>query len=250
MNRYVVPNLLKTCEILKLLARHQNGLLAKQIEQMTDTPKTTSFRILKTLCDADMVVKKDSLFFAGPGLYEIGLAALRDNKLRELSIEVLQDLTRETHLTSHLAIPTKKHSLILEVCDSPGPIRVASRPGTQAYMHNSATGKLFLSYLYKDCLKDKMSTLDLPKQTKFTITTVEGMEIETSKIISQKYAVDNEEYHPGVKCLAAPVFNLHGNIIAAIGVTGPANLVDFDTLPEIVIKAGNSLSAKLGFNIL
>ncbi len=249
MNRYVVPNLMKTCEILKLLARNQNGLLAKQIEQMTDTPKTTSFRILKTLCDADMVVKRDSLFFAGPGLYEIGLAALRDNKLREMSIEILQELTKQTNLTSHLAIPSSKHSLILEVCDSPGPIRVASRPGTQAYMHNSATGKLFLSYLYKDCLKEKMSELELPKNTKQTITTVEGMEIETSKILTLHYAVDNEEYHPGVKCIAAPVFNIHGNLVAAIGVTGPANMVDFDMLHEIVVSSGRNLSAKLGCNV-
>ncbi len=246
MNRYAVPNLLKTCEILKLLAKNQNGLLAKQIEQMSNTPKTTSFRILKTLCDADMVVKRDSLFFAGPGLYEIGLAALRDNKLREMSIDILQELSRQTNLTSHLAIPTNKHSLILEVCDSPGPIRVASRPGTQAYMHNSATGKIFLSYLFKENLAEKMRELELPKQTDKTITTLESMEIETNRVLRQHYAVDNEEYYIGVKCMAAPVFNIHGKVIAAIGVTGPANLVDFEKLYEIVINAGLSLSAKLG----
>lgn len=246
MNRYVVPNLKKTCEILKLLARSQNGLLAKQIEIMTDTPKTTSFRILKTLCEADMVVKRDSLFFAGPGLYEIGLAALRDNKLRELSVEVLQELTRQTHLTSHLAMPTDKHSLILEVCDSPGPIRVASRPGTQAYMHTSATGKLFLSYLYKKELKQKMGELELPKLTKNSITTPEAMEKETNIILAQGYAVDNEEYYLGVRCLAAPVFNIHGNIISAVGVTGPSNMVDFDHLHQIVINAAKNLTQKIG----
>ena len=248
MNQYIIPNLSKTCEILKLLARNQNGMTAREIEIATETPKTTTFRILKTLCNSEMAIKRDNHFFAGPSLYEIGLAALRDYKLREIAIPIMQQLTGETRLTSHLVIPSRNHSLILEVCDSPGPIRVASRPGTQTFMHSSAHGKIFLAYLHSDHLEEKMAELETPELTANTITTVEKMREETELIKARGYSVDNQEYHMGVQCMSAPVFNLDGIVIAAVGVTAPSEQISLqdETLINSVKNAAQKLSEKIG----
>lgn len=248
MNQYIIPNLSKTCEILKLLARNQNGMTAREIEVETETPKTTTFRILKTLCDSEMAIKRENHFFAGPSLYEIGLAALRDYKLREMAIPVLQQLTGTTRLTSHLVIPSSRHSLILEVCDSPGPIRVASRPGTQTFMHCSAHGKIFLAYLFAGNLEEKMAELELPKLTPNTITTADQMKTETDLIKARGYSVDNEEYHPGVQCMSAPVFNLDGHVVAAVGITAPAEQINLEdqNIIQSVKDAAHRLSEKIG----
>jgi DNA-binding IclR family transcriptional regulator len=66
----------------------------------------------------------------------------------------------------------------------------------------------------------------------------------------QGYALDDEEYHPGVRCIAAPVFNHTGNIAASIGISGPAKRLELDRIEEhkrIVIEIANKLSQSLGY---
>jgi DNA-binding IclR family transcriptional regulator len=249
MNKYSIPNLGKAIAVLKLLASAGQGISAVQIEEMLSIPRTTAFRILKTLMHEGMVEKKGILFYAGPGLLEIGLMALQKSQLRELAVPVLQGLTAQTGLTSHLAVPSGWHSLILEVCDSSGPIRVASRPGTLADLHCSATGKLFLASFYSDRLNEYCQLMRPQARTANTKTTPEELSAVVKQVQQAGYAVDEQEYHPNVRCLAAPIRDLRKDVVAAVGVTGPTNMFTRERLDEIctaVMSSAATLSAKIG----
>ena len=137
MNNYVNPNLVKACEIMKILADRPKGILATELESLIQVPRTTAFRILQTLCSQDMAEKRGTLFFAGPGLIQIGLNSLRSLEIRSLSIPFLSELATKTHFKAHRAIPSGWQSLILEVHDSPNPVRVASRSGTTVPLYCS-----------------------------------------------------------------------------------------------------------------
>ncbi len=65
MDNYVIPNLLKACEILKVLADRSEGISAAEVETLVSVPRTTAFRILRTLCAQGMSEKRNGLFFAG-----------------------------------------------------------------------------------------------------------------------------------------------------------------------------------------
>ena len=106
MNNYVIPNLVKACEIMTRLAGRSEGILATEVESLAGIPRTTAFRILKTLCSQGMAEKRGKLFFVGPGLVEVGLKSLRSLEIRSVSIPFLSDLADSTHFTSHLAIPS------------------------------------------------------------------------------------------------------------------------------------------------
>ncbi len=250
MNNYAVPNLVKACELLKILADRPNGISAAEVEDLVQIPRTTAFRILKTLCSQGMVEKRKTNFFAGPGLFEIGLHALSKSDLRQLAVPLLQELTRKTGQTSHLAIPSGWHSLILEVCDSPDPVQVASRPGTLADLHCSATGKIFLSYLYKDHLNEYSESFQPKKRTDNTMTSYAELCSMIEQVRQTGFALDEEEYHPGVRCLAAGVRDMRNEIVAAMGVTGPVASFTKDKIEfvkECVLKASNTLSKSLGY---
>ncbi len=96
MNKYIVPNLSKAMQILKLLSAADGGLSALELEEQLGMPRTTVFRILKTLMYEGMVEKRKTQFYAGAGLFEIGLHALRGAQLREAAVPVLQELTGAT----------------------------------------------------------------------------------------------------------------------------------------------------------
>lgn len=252
MNKYSIPNLGKAIQVMKLLASAEQGISAVQIEERLTIPRTTAFRILKTLTQNDMVEKKGPYFYAGSGLLEVGLMALRKSQLRESAVPVLQALTAKTGLTSHLAVPSGWHSLILEVCDSSGPIRVASRPGTLADLNCSATGKLFLSSYFADRLEDYCSQVKLERRTANTKTTPAELAEVVRQVLEAGYAVDEQEYHLNVRCLAAPVRDMRGQVVAAAGVTGPVDIFTqsrFEEIVEAVKEAASKLSCKIGHTV-
>lgn len=249
MDKYSIPNLEKALRVLKLLASVEQGVSAVQIEQGLDIPRTTAFRILKTLTKGGMVEKKGTFFYAGTGLLEMGLMALRKSRLRELAVPILQGLTAQTGLTSHLAVPSGWHSLILEVCDNSEPIRVASRPGTLADLHCSATGKVFLAYCYLDRLEEFCREVRPGRRTEFTKTSLHELQELVNDIRQRGYSMDEQEYHLNVRCMAAPVRDMQGQVVAAVGVTAPMSVFTDARLDEVlaaVKDAAGTLSSKIG----
>jgi DNA-binding IclR family transcriptional regulator len=249
MEQYLTPNLVKALDVLKLLAENEHGLCSSAIEKQLSIARTTAFRILKSLCHKEMAQKRGGLYFAGPMLYEVGLQALSKLPLRQRAVPVLQELTRQTGHTSHLAVPSGWHSLLLEVCDRMTPIRVASRSGTLAHLHCSATGKLFLAFLYQDRLDEFCAQVQLQARTPKTLKDKDSLRTMIGDVQKQGFALDDEEYHLGVRCLAAPVFDMHKQVIAAIGITGPATEISFEmisSLSKIVIASAADLSRSLG----
>ena len=249
MNNYLIPNLVKACEVMKVLADRPNGISAAQVENLFQVPRTTAFRILKTLCSQDMAEKRGALFFAGPGLMQVGLNSLKSMEIRSLSIPFLSTLAKKSGFTAHLAVPCGLQSLILEVHDSPNPVRVASRSGTAVPLYCSSTGKIFLAYLYEDNLEGYFSQVQPHSFTANTIVTLAGMAEEVKRIRQLEYSVDNQEYHEDVHCLAAPVRDSRGKVVAAIGLTGPVvNFTDdkYQSICYLVKDTAKELSATLG----
>jgi DNA-binding IclR family transcriptional regulator len=250
MNNYIIPNLVKACEIMGILADRPKGISASEVENLAQIPRTTAFRILKTLCSESMADKRGTLFFAGPGLIQIGLNSLRSLEIRSMAIPFLSELATNTHFTAHLAIPSGWQSLILQVHDSPNPVRVASRSGTTVPLHCSSTGKIFLAYLHEQELEDYFSAAVPEKKTSSTIVTLGEMQKEIERIKRDGFSVDDHEFHDDVWCVAAPVKDSGGQVIAAIGITGPASQFDNQKKTDVcmyVKKASDELSAELGY---
>jgi DNA-binding IclR family transcriptional regulator len=252
MNKYINPSLVKACEIMKILADRPEGILAAELESLLQIPRTTAFRILKTLCSENMAEKRGTLFFAGPSLIQIGLNSLRSLEIRSLSVPFMSELATNTHFTAHLAIPSGWQSLILEVHDSPNPVRVASRSGTTVPLYCSSTGKIFLAYRFEQELEDYFSTTSFQKHTPNTIVTLPEMQKEIKQIKSDGFAIDNHEFHTDIWCTAAPIRDSRGQVVAAIGVTSPTSQSDsqkkIDTC-MYVKKVADKFSAALGFDI-
>jgi IclR family acetate operon transcriptional repressor len=249
MNKYEIPNLARACQVLKMFAASDETLGASEVARRMSMPRTTALRVLHTLADAGLLARDGVEFRAGNELLFLGLRALGSSRIRELSLPVLRELSVAAGETSHVALLAGDKSLIAAVCDSPNPVYAASRAGTLADIHASATGKIFLAFAIRDSLRTFLGQRRLAARTEHTLTSVDALELECARVARNGYAVDNEEYHPGVRCLAAPVWDAEGNLAAAIGIT--ASTVTFPRksitdVAQTVLRAARDLSTALG----
>ncbi len=236
LERYVIPNLRNACRVLKLLRSHPGGLKASDIARILGIPVTTTMRITATLQIEGFVQKSDGRYGLGPVLIHLGNAALAGTDIRKLALPLLQKLTLQTGESSHLAIPCNERSLVIAVQDSPHPLRAVSPAGFLTDLHSSATGKIFLSYVFREQYP-QFHAVEAPfKHTSHTLTRRPDLEREIGLTRKRGYSVDNEECHYGVRCVASPIFSSDGNVVAAIGITAAAVRLAEKRIPEVAVK--------------
>lgn len=248
--RYVIPNLRNACRILKLLGRHPNGLKAADLARDLKIPVTTTLRIMTTLGLEELARKVEGRYELGPVLIQLGNAALAGTEIRELALPMLQRLTDDTDETSHLAIPCDDRALIVAVQDSPHPLRAASRPGFLAELHCSSTGKIFLAFLHRTRIAELVTASPPTPRTPLTLTRLADIKKEAELTRKRGFSLDNEEFNPGVRCLAAPVFASDGIVVAAIGITAAAVRFPEKRIPEMSAKVravAGELSRRMGY---
>jgi DNA-binding IclR family transcriptional regulator len=122
--------------------------------------------------------------------------------------------------------------------------------GKQAPMHCTGSGKLMLTNYNEEQLKTYMEKKGCLKPTENSITTIEELKKELKRIERQNYSLDNEECEIGLRCVAIPVRNYTGKIVAGLSVTGPTARMPFqkikDNLPHL-FNASKELSFLLGY---
>jgi DNA-binding IclR family transcriptional regulator len=221
MGNYIIPNLSNACRVLQLVVDSSSGLTRDQISEALGVPRSTSYRILQTFLEERFLEYKEHRYFPGAGLYTLGLQLSSVDRLRPLVRPILHHLSATTGFTAHLAIPSGYKTLLLDVCDSQNILRVASRAGTVAPIHVSATGKVFLAYLFPDDIEDIKKEVGFERYTERTKISVENVRQDIQTTLMRGYALDDREFNDGVRCLAYPLFDLSGSVVAAIGVTSP-----------------------------
>lgn len=234
MSSYVIPNLANACKVLELVARSARGLSLSELEQQLSLPRTTAFRILQTLCIEGLLCKQGRKYLVGNTLFRLGLDLINHHPLQQQALPQLQQLVLQTGLTAQLVLPQQHQALIVAVVDSAAAVncaevaqkpnlqQMAARPGFCAALNCSAAGKVFLAHLYFDELEQLSGGFE--RHTTQSITDLARLRVELPRIQARGYALDEQEYRDGVRCLAAPVRDERGVVVAAVGVTGSVAL--------------------------
>lgn len=250
MPDYIIPNLRNACRILRFLGEHDGEMSVTELSRELKLPRTSVLRIAKTLEAESFLQHSDGAFRLGGALAALGMKAAGSVDLRAAARPVLEGLARVTDETCHIATWDEGRSLIIEVAECPHPLSVASKPGTRAYVHCSATGKVILANQFFDELGTTWPKKDRVALTDNSITSLDVLERELQKVLKNGYAIDDEEYHRGVRCLAAPVFDSEGRVCAGIGLTASSARFTKKRTGEIsrrVVEAAFELSRILGW---
>ena len=248
----------KSCKILDLLSRGNGSYSIREISHALKLPKPTIHRILHTLCSSGFVLQdpdsKD--YFLGFRLVELGQAVLNRIDFRKEAEPFLNDLADSVQETVHLAQLDDGKIVYLDKVEKigvPTGLRMASRIGSRNYAHSSALGKVLLAFAPDDKRIEIFKQKGLPKLTENTITKLDQLQAHLTQVQFKGFAVDDEENEKGIRCVAAPVRDYRGEVIAAISISGPTVRMTIERidreLTAHVVSAAEKISQKLGYKI-
>ena len=236
----------RALDILDLIAG-ANGLTLTEIAQRLEMAPSTVHRVLVTLATRG-VTESDPLTQAwhiGPTAFRHGSAFMRRSGLVERARPVLRRLMEVTGETANLGILNGDAVLFLSQAETHETIRAFFPPGTRSALHASGIGKALLAHANPTALKRMIAEMKLERFTEMTLVDPQALMQDLAEIRARGYSLDNEERTPGMRCIAAPVFDLAGEAAAGISVSGPtlrmhdARLV---TIADAVIDAAKELS--------
>lgn len=237
--------------ILEATAGQTQGLTNAEISRRLSIPKSSASYILRTLERGGYLRREteSGRYRLGLKLLNLGRGVLSGYGLREISVTAMRGLVDRTGLTSHLAVLDRGEAVYIEKVEAPGFIKMDTWVGRRMYVHSTSVGKALVANLPKQAVDAILREHGLVKRTPKTITTPRRFHAELSSVREKGYAVDDEENSMDARCLAVPVFDTNGSVIAAIGLSGTVSQLEPDSIPrvaELAREASRRISRQLG----
>ncbi|MFN3524753.1 MAG: HTH-type transcriptional regulator BhcR [Paracoccus sp. (in: a-proteobacteria)] len=245
-----VQALERALDMLDLLAAHPNLTLSEVAERGGQPPSTTH-RILHTLASRGMVESDPTTqcWNIGPASFRLGSAFMRRSGLVERARPIMRALMEHTGETANLGILNGDAVLFVSQVETQETIRAFFPPGTRSPLHASGIGKALLAFGRPQVTEALLAGPGLVRFTDRTLTDAAALADDLARIRHRGFAFDDEEKTRGMRCIAAPVFDLTGEAVAGISVSGPAHRIGHEhvkTLGAAVAAAASQLSEMMG----
>lgn len=245
-----IKSLNRAMEVFEFLSEAQGQPLTKLAKDMNQSPATV-YRVLVTLEGRGLVEFDaiDQVWHIGPRAFIIGSRFLRRTSLVERARPVLRGLMETTGETANLGIEQSGHVLFVSQVETHASIRAFFPPGALSRLHASGIGKALLSQMDDIRVNKFLSDAPLERFTAFTLTEHRSLMADLETTRQRGFAIDCEERNLGMRCIAAPVFDIHGEAIAGISVSGPTSRVSEEQVPSLssaVLAAASELTAAIG----
>jgi IclR family KDG regulon transcriptional repressor len=250
--KYFINSIQRAFDILELFAQNGKELGISDIARSLGLHKSMVHRIVSTLQYKGILEQNpdNGRYRLGLKLYRLGLSLQDDNELIIAAETSLENLTEKTGETSNLVQLDGNMCVYVSQKVSSRMVKMFTKPGAKVYPHCNGAGKVLLSGLSESDVLSIINANGLPRYTENTITSVEALMEELSIIRRQGYAIDNEEREEGVMCIAAPVKDRYGTIIAAISISGPASRFEQERMDSLISNVRDTafqISHMLGY---
>lgn len=215
------------------LVRTDPGLRLSELAKRLNMSVPTCSRLLESLTEGGLVVRRGSRFELGPYCLSLGEAFRSGFDLGRDARPMLERLSAATGETSHLGVADGLACVYIDKVDSPQSIRMHSQIGRRTLMHCTGMGKALLSGL-PPATTEAVIAAGLSPRTPMTITDPDLFRAEIELTRQRGYAIDDVENEPGIRCVAAPVLGRDGLAVAAVSVAGPETRLPLERLVEFV----------------
>lgn len=253
-------NLVQTIErvaiILDIIGQYPNGLSLGDLAHDANLPKGSAHRLLSSLTYFDFVRQDPTTknYHLGFKLISLGNLLLSQIDLRSEARPYLLDLAESVKETVHLVILDQQEALYIDKVESGGQppgLRMVSMLGSRMPAHCTAVGKVLLSALPEEELEKLVGDKGLTKQTEKTITDFGKLKTHLQRVRTNGYAFDQEENEVGIRCVAAPIRDQLGEVIAAISISVPVSRIKAHVLRKElknqIVETALRISRKIGY---
>lgn len=255
-NKFYVQSIHRAFTILDEVGKvNDHGLSLSEIAEKIALPISTVYRIVQNLVAWQYLAEKDNgNYVLGFTFLTFGNVVKRDLVLTNYASRYMDELNQKTKETIYLAILDKMAGdlIYIDKRESHRNIKLAAGVGTHNYIHSTANGKCLVSRMSVDKIKELLLIQGMPRLTNSTIIDLGKFIEEIKKVRDTGYALDDLENEPGVRCIAAPIFDYTGNVVATLSISGVETNMDLDLLQneysKLLKETTLNISRQMGYD--
>ena len=218
-----VQSLVRALRLLTVVSRADDGLTLTEAAQRAELPVSSAHRLLSTL-QQERFVRFDqerTRWFVGVAAFVAGSGFLRSRDLVTVARPYMRLLMEDSGETVSLAVEETGQAVYLAQVECRQLMRALASPGQRAPMHSSAVGKALIAFAPPSRRQELIRALKLERFTDRTIVCPNAFGKAMEEAVKLGYAVDDEEFAIGLRCVAAPIFDESREAVAAISLSGP-----------------------------
>jgi IclR family transcriptional regulator, acetate operon repressor len=247
-----VQSLVRALTLLNRIAESPGeGASLTELAQQVGLAASTAHRLLTTL-EQERYVRFDHegrLWSVGVQAFVTGCTFTKSRSLVGLARPHMRNLMEESGETVNLGVMDEGQAVYLSQVECRQMMRVFARPGSRVPLHCSAVGKAILSATSDKTLSKILHQRGMPRLTVKTITSPAALRTDLEHVRATGFAVDDEEHAVGLRCIAAPIFDETGDVIAAVSASGPTARISEERilqLGRLVLEAAEEISSDMG----
>ena len=249
---YPVKALARALSILEALLQHHSPLSITQLSQRLGLYPSSVHRMVDTLKYWGLVeqLPHSQEYTLGLKVVQLGMAKLHQMSVFNEARPLLEKLCEQFNETVNLGVLDHEQVVYLDKYESTRIVKAILYPGRRAPIYCTAIGKVLLAFQKNEQRKAIIKQLKLKKYTQNTITNKKILVQELAKIRYLGYAFDYGEQVEEVNCIAAPVFNVYGNVMAALSVSVPVFRINKGKKQKIIYacqQTAQKISLRLGY---
>jgi len=192
------------------------------LARSTGLAKATVYRFLLTLKELGYVRRDgEDRWYLTLRLFSLGSRALDHIELPAVARPIAESLSAGLGETVHVGVLDGAEVLYVLKVESRYTIRMYSRVGKRIPLYCSAMGKVLLANLPEAGRKALVGSIRLVKYTPNTLKSRKALEVELARVRRTGHGVDSQEHEQGITCIAAPIRDSSGSVIAALSVSWP-----------------------------
>ncbi|MBK8465675.1 MAG: IclR family transcriptional regulator [Chloracidobacterium sp.] len=243
----------RALSIMEMVAVGKNGLSNSDLSRRLNIPKSSASYILRVL-ERREYLRRDT-----EGKYRLGLkvmdltgGAIPGLDVREAAKPFLTEFLQKCRLPeAHVAVLDNGRAVYVEKVEGEKSfIKLDIWVGHRLPVHTTAIGKILVSFMPETEIIAILNLHGMEQKTQRSITEPEKFLREAARVRKYGFAVDDEENAEGVRCIAAPIYDARGSVVAALGTSSIIQHIDEPNLPKIVAlltDAAAKVSREIGY---
>lgn len=224
-------------QILRMYRDDDEVLSISEMARRLSVHPSTASRLAATLLDSGFLTLDGQAgrYRLGGELIRLGQLARPRINVVDVALRYLRELCKLSGETGHIGLLDRTEVITAAGADGWQTIRMHNNVGKRSPAYCSSMGKCLLSALSTEGLRALFGNQRLLPKTPQTIITIERLSEELESVRRLGYALDTDELEVGLRCVSAPIYNEHGQVVAALGLSGPASRFDRDTLLQLAV---------------
>ena len=253
---YIIQSVDHALDVLEAFHAEEDELGITELSRRLKLHKNNIFRILATLENRGYIEQNQTTdnYRLGLGTLELGQTYIRHTGLLRIARPVMEELNKKVNENVYIGILKDRYAFYLDVVESNHTVRVLSRVGCRVPTYCAAIGKAQLAFERLETINEVLGKKELKKFTPNTIADREKIMEHLIIVKELGYAVDDEEWDDGVRCVGAPIFDYTRKAVGGISISAPSARMSLEQVRKeyvpLIKKACEEISNRLGYDSL